>query len=66
MEKKIGETAGSIWKLLGKTGEMPVSRVSKALKETDAVVYQGLGWLAREGKVRYRKKGKVTYVSIFE
>ena len=66
MEEKIGETAGNIWKLLGKKGEMSVSQVSKALKETDAVVYQGLGWLAREGKLRYRKKGKVTYVSVSE
>jgi len=56
MEDKIGEVAGNIWKLLSKSGEMPASKISKALKETDPVIYQGLGWLAREGKLRYRKR----------
>jgi hypothetical protein len=64
MKEKIGETAGRIWQELHQTEEVSVSRLPKILHERDAVVYQALGWLAREDKVQYRTKGNRTSVSL--
>ncbi|MBD3258981.1 hypothetical protein GF377_11150 [candidate division GN15 bacterium] len=62
MKAKIGDTAGKIWQALSETEQISVSRLPKVLKEREALVYQALGWLAREGKVEYRTKGNSTFV----
>jgi hypothetical protein len=49
----IGTTAGSVWHVLNAQG--PIT-IAKLVKETGAprdTVMQGLGWLAREGKIAY-------------
>lgn len=64
MKDKIGETAGGIWKILKKKGEVNVAQLPRLLNEKSAVVYQGLGWLAREDKVEYQTKDAKTFVSL--
>ncbi len=64
MKDKIGETAGGIWKILKKKGEVNVAQLPKLLNEKSAVVYQGLGWLAREDKVEYQTREAKTFVSL--
>lgn len=66
MQELIGLTAGKLWSTLKKNQEMSVSQLPKSLKEKDVVVYQALGWLAREGKVSYRTQGNRTFVSLSE
>ncbi len=66
MKDKIGETAGEIWKILKKQEEVSVSQLPKLLEEKSALVYQGLGWLAREDKIEYRAKAAKTFVSLSE
>jgi len=66
MKERIGKTAGEIWTFLRQTNEVAISRLPRVLKEKTAVVYQALGWLAREGKVEYRTEGKRTLVSLTE
>ena len=66
MKDKIGETAGGIWKILKKKGEVNVAQLPRLLNEKSAVVYQGLGWLAREDKVKYQIKEAKTFVSLTE
>jgi hypothetical protein len=64
MKTKIGEMAGRVWKTLGEKEEVAVSRLPQILKEKGEIVYQALGWLAREGKIdSHRKEGK-TFVSL--
>ena len=63
MKELIGETAGRIWTTLNQNEEVPVSRLPRMLAEKEPVVYQALGWLAREDKITYRNKGKSTYVT---
>jgi hypothetical protein len=63
---KIGETAGRIWQYLRTNGITPVSSLPKELKETSPVVHQGLGWLAREGKIEYTVEKKKTFVGLTE
>ena len=64
MIEQIGETAGKIWKLLEEKGEVSISQIPKALNEKQVVVYQSLGWLARENKIQYRSEKNKVLVSI--
>ncbi len=64
MKHLIGETAGRIWQVVAERGEVNISSLPKMLDEKSQVVYQGLGWLAREEKINYHTKGKQTLVSI--
>ena len=56
MKTKIGEMAGRVWKVLGEKEAVAVSRLPQVLKEKGEIVYQGLGWLAKEDKIEFRKK----------
>jgi hypothetical protein len=64
MKKKIGEMAGKVWKTLAEKGDVDISRLPQILKEKGEVVYQALGWLAREDKIDYHKKEGKTFVSL--
>ncbi len=64
MKTKIGEMAGSVWRILGEKETVEVSRLPRILKDKGEVVYQALGWLAREGKVEFHKKEGKTFVSL--
>jgi hypothetical protein len=64
MKEKIGEIAGNIWQTLGKNGEINVVDLPRMLNQKSDVVYQGLGWLAREDKISYLTKGAKTYVGL--
>ena len=65
MKTKIGEMAGRVWKTLGEKEGVDVSKLPQILKEKGEIVYQALGWLAREDKVEFhRKEGKtLVYLS---
>ena len=65
MQETIGQAAGQIWQVLS-TKDSPVSiaDLPKLTKLKAQVAYQGLGWLAREGKVSYETKGTKTLVSL--
>ena len=66
MKEIIGVMAGKIWLLLGEKGETSILQLTQLLKEDSAIVYQALGWLAREGKIESVMKGKTEYVSLTE
>jgi hypothetical protein len=65
MHAKIGTTAGKIYHYLQRNGENSTAVLKKDLKVDDAsLVTLGVGWLAREGKVNLRAKGKTLLVSL--
>ncbi len=64
MKTQIGEMAGRVWEVLGEKEEIAVSRLPQILKEKGEIVYQALGWLAREGKIDFHKKESKTFVSL--
>jgi Mn-dependent DtxR family transcriptional regulator len=66
MKETVGKTAGRVWELLKKNHEMTLSQLPKALKQKDTVVYQAVGWLAREDKIEYHTKGNKTVLSVKE
>jgi len=64
MKNKIGEISGKIWKILGEKEDVEISKLPQILKEKGEIVYQALGWLAREDKINYHSKEKKTFVSL--
>ncbi len=64
MKTRIGEMAGRVWKTLGEKEEVPVSRLPQILKEKGEIVYQALGWLAKEDKLEFPKKEGKMFVSL--
>jgi Mn-dependent DtxR family transcriptional regulator len=64
MKEQIGETAGTIWKVLHEKGEIAISQLPKILDQKSVLVHQALGWLAREDKIHYRTEANRTYVSL--
>jgi len=51
MEKQIGEAAGKIWQALHAGGPMSKPQLARATGLPAGAVDQGIGWLAREGKI---------------
>ena len=66
MKEKIIETAGKTWKLLGQYGETSVLQLPQLINEQDNIVYQALGWLAREDKISYTSKNRKTFVALVD
>ncbi len=52
--EKIGISAGLVWASL-ENGELNVKAVKKATKLTEKDLNLALGWLAREGKVKFNE-----------
>jgi hypothetical protein len=64
MISDVDRMAGKVWETLGQKGEIGIAQLPRILKEQSAVVYQSLGWLARENKVQYKSKGGKIYVAL--
>lgn len=61
----IGEIAGKIYRALEKNGAMEASLLQKDINLPDSALFnQALGWLAREDKIDFRRKGKSWTVSL--
>ncbi|HEV56717.1 MAG TPA: hypothetical protein ENN87_04375 [Phycisphaerales bacterium] len=65
MEELIGNVAGQIWGVLNShKNPVNVTDLPKLIKAKPQIVYQGLGWLAREGKVVYHERSGKVAVSL--
>ncbi|MFH2035928.1 MAG: winged helix-turn-helix domain-containing protein [Candidatus Zixiibacteriota bacterium] len=64
MKEIIGQTAGKIWATLNENEAVSLSQLPKIVDEKQAIVYQSLGWLAREDKIEYVTRGKATMVAL--
>ena len=55
----IGETAGKIYQTLEKNGPTSDSALKKEIQVSDNTLFEhAIGWLAREGKISFQRKGK--------
>jgi len=63
LTEKIGFSAGEVYIALIK-GELDVKTIKKetGLKEQETLL--ALGWLAREGKIKFRAEDKELFVSL--
>lgn len=61
----IGETAGKIYRTLEKSGATETASLQKEAGVPDSTLFnQALGWLAREDKIDFQKKGREWTVSL--
>ncbi len=64
MKREIIKTAGKIWEALREKDRLTITQLPRGLKVPSVVAYQALGWLAREDKIEYHKKGDKVFVSL--
>ena len=64
MEAEIGDAAGTIWQYLAQHGETTLSRLKQQAKLPEPIVLMGIGWLAREGKLRLVREGRTVTVDL--
>ena len=62
---EIGETAGKIYRALEQNGPKMTLALQREANIPDELLFnQALGWLAREGKIEFQKKGKGWVVAL--
>ena len=61
---QIGDTAGTVWRILQERGPLTVAKLVKAVGEPRDAVMQALGWLAREEKICIEEDGRRRIVSL--
>jgi hypothetical protein len=64
VEDVIADCARKIAEFLERTGEVNILSLCEHIAERSVVGYQALGWLARDGRIHYRKQGSQVYVSM--
>ena len=62
----IGTMAGRIWHELSINGPMSVSALVKRIDVPRDYVMEGIGWLAREGKIIIHEEGRVRMVRLLQ
>lgn len=60
----IGSIAGVIWHYLDENGPVTLSKLAKDIGAPRDAVMQGVGWLAREGKVRFDETPRSKLISL--
>jgi hypothetical protein len=66
MARNVKECAERVLGVLQKTEHVNVLSVAGILGERNAIVYQSIGWLAREGRIRYVQEGNQVYLALVE
>ena len=66
MKDKVIQTAGKTWKTLGERGPISIAQLIKILKMKADIINQSIGWLAREDKIKYIKKGNRDLVCLVD
>jgi hypothetical protein len=66
MIEDIQGCADKVLAVLSRADQMNILRLAETLGERSILTYQALGWLAREGRVRYSQAGTRVFVSLAE
>lgn len=53
--ESIGTIAGVVWTYLSENGPVTQSKLSREIEAPRDLIMQGVGWLAREGKIRFEE-----------
>ena len=63
--ESIGEAAGDLWRTLQENGpKLTTTQLKNRTELPEHLLYAGLGWLAREGKVIFSTSGKKIEVAL--
>ena len=66
IELEIGKAAGKIWDVLSAKGSMSKSQIAKETGLSTQLLNQGIGWLAREGKLVGEKSKRGERIELAE
>ncbi|MBI3080347.1 MAG: winged helix-turn-helix domain-containing protein [candidate division NC10 bacterium] len=64
MREDIGDAAGKVWQYLEAQGSRSASQIQRDTRLSQSLTYLALGWLAREGKVRFAQDRRALLVSL--
>jgi len=64
MSYHVGDTAGQIWRLLFERGRLSIRKIGELTSLNEPNIFIGLGWLARENKIDFHKRGGMLYVEL--
>ena len=62
----VGETAGKVWQYLANKGPTLAKNLPKGIGSDPMLAQMAVGWLSREGKVKFDEKGKDFLISLTE
>ena len=65
MEELIGIAAGKIWNSLGEK-KLTQTQLKKATGLNEKMLFLGLGWLSKEGKIEFVKENNFEKISLTE
>jgi hypothetical protein len=60
----IGDNAGKVWQILKDQGPQSVTSLGRQTRLKAAETNQAVGWLAREGKLKFEEKGNKVTISL--
>ncbi|HET6452128.1 MAG TPA: hypothetical protein VFI08_12495 [Spirochaetia bacterium] len=63
MAANVRECTERVLTLLDSRPRVNVLNVAEQLNERSLVVYQAIGWLIRDGRVRYEQEGNQVYLA---
>jgi len=62
--ESIGTVAGMVWKYLDGNGPVTLSKLARDIDAPRDLVMQGVGWLAREQKIEFRKGSRSKLITL--
>jgi hypothetical protein len=62
VEEQIAECAERIVAVLVRIRQANILQLSEHLTDRSTLIYQAIGWLAREGRISYERHGNQVYV----
>ena len=62
--ESIGDAAGVVWKYLDEHGAVTLSKLARDVGVPRDLAMQGVGWLAREGKVAFQEGSRSKLISL--
>lgn len=63
MAESVRECTERVLALLASRPRVNVLSVAEQLSERSTIVYQAIGWLLRDGRVRYEQDGNQVYLA---
>lgn len=62
--ESIGTVAGQVWQDLDAHGSVTLSKLAREIEAPRDLVMQGVGWLAREGKIAFHEGPRSKTISL--
>lgn len=62
--ESVGTVAGMVWTYLDTHGAVTLSKLAREIDAPRDLVMQGVGWLAREGKIEFQEGSRNKLIAL--